>query len=630
MTDLKSLRLSDYLVEKLLEEGIVHCHMVTGGGAMHLNDAFSRNKKIKVICFHHEQAAAIAAESSTRLSGVPCVVNVTTGPGGVNAMVGVYGAYVDSIPMLVVSGQVKTQTMVSFYAESSLRQLGDQEIDIVKTVSKITKFSAVAYDAHQAVRLLAKAVAVMKSGRPGPVWLDIPIDVQASRIASKEEMDSIYDSNHNNELSNSLDLEESYSKNSLLELKFKPIDKSELEEKIEFIYKKIQEAKSPVIMLGTGMIGLKKKENLELLKRSFCIPIVTGWNALELMETDHPNYVGRPGTVGDRTGNFAVQNADFILILGCRLNIRQISYNWSSFAKNAYKVMVDIDDAELNKATLKIDLKVKAYLSEFLDCFLSKKHYFEESKSRKYLEWLKERSKKYPVIAETSKSTGCINPYQFLRKLTEVLPEGAVVISGNGSACVMTYQVAIVKKNQRYITNSGCAAMGYDLPAAIGAALTNSGAPCIICLAGDGSIMMNLQELQTIKTNNLPIKIFILSNGGYLSIKQTQTAYFSDNVFGIGCNDGLDMPDFIKVGESFGISSQTICTLEDLDSKFFVDHLCSEGPKIYNVKLDPDIGFSPKLSSRKNIDGTMTSPELEDMAPFLNKEELKRNVYRNE
>jgi acetolactate synthase-1/2/3 large subunit len=382
-------------------------------------------------------------------------------------------------------------------------------------------------------------------------------------------------------------------------------------------------------MLGTGMIGQKNKENLELLKKSFCIPIVTGWNALELIETDHPNYVGRPGTVGDRTGNFAVQNADFLLILGCRLNIRQVSYNWSSFAKNAYKVMVDIDDAELNKATLKIDLKVNAYLNEFLDCFLSKKHYFEEAKSKAYLEWLKELSKKYPVSTEVTKLSDRINPYEFLKKLTAILPEGAVVISGNGSACVMTYQVAIVKKNQRYVTNSGCASMGYDLPAAIGAALINSDAPCIICLAGDGSVMMNLQELQTIKTYNLPIKIFILSNGGYLSIKQTQTAYFSDNIFGTGCNDGLDLPDFVKVGESFGISSQTISMLEDLDNKIFVDDLYSKETKIYNVKLDPDIGFSPKLSSRKNIDGSMTSPELEDMAPFLSKEELAQNVYKN-
>jgi acetolactate synthase-1/2/3 large subunit len=590
-----TFRVADYIAARLSFAGIKEVFLVTGGGAMHLNDAFARNKNLNIVCFHHEQAAAIAAEGYSRVSSSSCALNVTTGPGAVNALTGVYGAYVDSIPMFVVSGQVKRETIATNFPEISLRQLGDQEVDICNMVRPIVKYVTLVQSATEIERALDTALYLMTSGRPGPVWLDVPIDVQAAPAPhwNFERMEFFRGGGFNNQPSIK---DPGVTPNTLLELSARKIP------------------------------GDIQKEFID----SVDIPVVPGWNALDLIPNDHKNYVGRAGTVGDRSGNFAVQRADLVLVIACRLNIRQISYNSKSFAKNAYKIMVDVDQAELSKPTLTIDRKVLATAEQIIEYLHANWHRIGHHEQHlKFRDWCKANLRRYPVVDDKKRNSSKLNPYVFLEFLSKACPPNSVVVAGNGSACVIGFQVFDVKDGQRIFTNSGCASMGYDLPAAIGASIakTNGEQP-VICLAGDGSIMMNLQELQTLSSLNLNVKIFIINNNGYLSIRQTQSAYFPDNIFGTSPDDGLKLPDFESIARAFKISYSRVNSLSSGEISAVQNAIGSFGPQIVEVCVDPDQGFEPKLSSRKNPDGTMTSPELEDMAPFLPREELEEVMVR--
>lgn len=612
------MRVADYVVARLLAEGIDNVFLVTGGGAMHLNDAFARNSDMKVTCFHHEQAAAIAAEGYARVKQQPCALNVTTGPGGINALNGVYGAYVDSIPMFVVSGQVKLETIAASYPDIPMRQLGDQEVDIVSMVRPIVKYVRTVRHASEIEELVERAIFLMKTGRPGPVWLDIPIDIQGAPFQANVGFSKL-----NSRASMMADF--GCTKNTLLELESSPVDVTQMHQLFTKSVEHLMTAKRPVIMVGTGASSIQARLLLNRFIEKSDIPIVTGWNAMDLIPSDHQNFVGRPGTVGDRAGNFAVQNADFILIVGCRLNIRQISYNWKSFAKNAFKVMVDIDKAELDKPTLSIDLKIHALVEDYLGFINGINLSACQDNHRQYRQWCKDRVIKYPVVEPEYKQDRKSNPYYFLSELSNLLPSGSTVVAGNGSACVMSFQAFQVKANQRIFTNSGCASMGYDLPAAIGACIAKNHEN-VFCIAGDGSIMMNLQELQTVRSLDLPIKIILLNNDGYLSIRQTQTAYFPDNVFGTGPDDGVAMPSFKNIAQGFGLRYGKIAKVQDLHSEEIQLLINSPGPAFIEVFVDTEQGFLPKLASRKNEDGSMTSPELEDMAPFLSRDELRSNM----
>lgn len=612
------MRVADYVVARLLSEGIDNVFLVTGGGAMHLNDAFARNSDMKVTCFHHEQAAAIAAEGYARIKQQACALNVTTGPGGINALNGVYGAYVDSMPMFIVSGQVKLETIAASYPDIPMRQLGDQEVDIVAMVRPIVKYVRTVRHASEIEKLMERAIFLMKSGRPGPVWLDIPIDIQGALFQSNSglrELDS----------RTSMMADFGCTKNTLLELEGTPLDVTEIHQLFMKSVEYLMTAKRPVIMVGTGASSIQARLLLNRFLEKTDIPIVTGWNAMDLVPSDHRNFAGRPGTVGDRAGNFAVQNADYILVIGCRLNIRQISYNWKSFAKNAFKVMVDIDKAELYKPTLNINFKIHASVEDYLGFINDIDLSTCQEGHRQYRQWCKDRVNKYPVVEPEYKQDGKLNPYYFLSELSKLLPSGSTVVAGNGSACVMSFQAFEVKANQRIFTNSGCASMGYDLPAAIGACIAKNH-ETVFCIAGDGSIMMNLQELQTVQSLGLPIKIILLNNDGYLSIRQTQTAYFPDNVFGTDSDDGLAMPNFINIAQGFGLSYGKIAKIQDLYSEEIKLIFKSPSPAFIEVFVDTDQGFLPKLASRKNEDGSMSSPELEDMAPFLSRDELRSNM----
>ena len=615
------IRVADYIAQRSVEAGAQHVFLVTGGGAMHLNDAFGRHPDLTPVCFHHEQAAAMAAESYYRVTNRLALLNVTTGPGGINALNGVYGAYTDSLGMLIVSGQVKRETYLRNYS-MPLRQLGDQEVDIVSMVKPIVKYSTVLQDPLQVGVVMDKAIYLAVNGRPGPVWIDVPVDVQSTLIdpASLSRFNGDI-----NELSQDKDITEN-TRYELLE-KTTPLNKKLIDE----LLLQLKKAKRPTIFIGAGIRISGMYEAFLNLADQLKIPVVTGWNAHDTLTNDSPYYAGRPGTVGDRAGNFTVQNADFLLILGSRLNIRQVSYNWKSFAHKAWKAMVDIDQAELEKPTLQINLKIHADLKEFIPKLTKAlENYKVPLKHQQYLIWCKERVVSYPtVLPEYYHAKDNINPYVFVHELFEVLNHDDVIITGNGSACVIAFQAAQLKKGQRLFTNSGSASMGYDLPAAIGASLALN-KKRIICLAGDGSLMMNLQELQTMQGYKLPVKVIILNNHGYLSIRQTQEAYFSDNMFGIGPENGVSLPDFVALGNALKISSIKVKSIGDWMNPTTQALLNNKESAIIEIMLDPSQSFSPKLASKKLPDGTMVSPALEDMAPFLEKEEMRSNMISDE
>ena len=612
------IRIADYIARRCVEAGAKHVFLITGGGAMHLNDAFNRNQNLETFCFHHEQAAAIAAESYFRINQIPAVLNVTTGPGGINALNGVFGAYVDSCAMLVVSGQVKRETYVGNFPDA-LRQLGDQEVRIVDMVRPVVKYATVLNDPSKVKAVMDKAIFLATYGRPGPVWVDVPVDVQSALV---NEADLIHwDQNHKMDLVEDPDITEN-TKQELMKLGVQNLGAS-----IDQIVSRLMASKRPVIFVGTG-VRLSGTHTLFLaLIEKLQIPVVTGWNAHDNIGDDCKFYAGRPGTVGDRPGNFAVQNADFVLILGARLNIRQISYNWKEFAPLAWKAMVDVDLAELSKPTLKIDCPVHADLKAFLPLLLKQCSDYQANESHtEFLNWCQARRHLYPVVLPSYfETTDTLNPYVFIESLFEGLTPEDIVIAANGSACVIGFQAAKIKLGQRFFTNSGNASMGYDIPAAIGASIA-SGAKRIICLAGDGSAMMNLQELQTIVGYKLPIKVLILNNNGYQSIKQTQTAYFPDNVFGTEPTNGVSFPNFTNLAIAFGMPGVQVTTLQQWGSPEVQEVLNSDGPALIDVLVDEKQGFAPKLTSRKADDGTMISPRLEDMSPFLSREELASNM----
>lgn len=589
---------------RLADWGVRQAFLLTGGGAMHLNDAIGREHRLRYTCMHHEQACTMAAEAYARVSGEPAVVNVTTGPGGINALNGVFGAWTDSIPMIVISGQVKRETCRTFYGEAcdGLRQLGDQEVDIIRMAKGITKYSQIILDPATIRYHLERAWYLAAHGRPGPVWLDIPVDVQAAQI--DDAALARYDEREDR-------------------IEF---DEGEIRRQCIEILDRIQRAERPVLMAGSG-IRVARAGGLfrEVIDR-LGIPVTTAWTAHDLVPSDHPLYCGRPSSVGDRPGNLTVQNSDVLLVLGCRLHVRQVSYNWKAFARHAYKIQVDIDPAEFRKPTVQPDMPVHADVHRFLQIFsevLSTCRY-DPQRHHDWLAWCQERVRKYPVVLPRHRANRSpINPYHFIEMVFEALGEGDVIVCGDGAACVVPFQAGRMKENQRLFTNAGSAPMGYDLPASIGAALARDGRR-VICFAGDGSVQLNLQELQTIVHHRLPIKIFVLNNGGYLSIRTTQNSYFNGNLVGEGPRSGVTFPDMARVAEAYGIPSLRIT---DSDCAGLLrDVLSRPGPYLCEIMLDPAQEFEPRLMSRILPDGRMVSSALEDLYPFLDREELFANM----
>lgn len=596
--DRMKIKLARYIADFLVEKGVEHVFTVTGGGAMHLNDAFGHKAGLNCIYNHHEQACAIAAEGYTRDCRKIAAVCVTSGPGGTNAITGVLGGWLDSIPMFVISGQVKRETTI--HASSvPLRQLGDQEFNIVDCVSTMTKYAVMVNEPEKIRYYLEKAWFLCRNGRGGPVWLDIPLDVQASMI----ETDTL----------EGFCAEE-------LSMQENPVYDTALTERI---LTEIRKAKRPLVFAGTAIrLADAHREFMDCIE-ALAVPVVTAWNAHDVLADDNPYFCGRPGTVGTRGGNFAVQNCDLLLVLGSRLNIRLISYNYRDFAKDAVKIVVDIDANELKKPTIMPDIPVHANVKDVMRD-LAVKGKGNTGNHEEWLKWCRSTNERYPAcLPEYLRTDTPLNPYAFTKKLFENFSEGEKIVCGNGSACVITFQAAVIKENQRLFTNSGCAAMGYGFPAAVGVCVENKGKR-VICIDGDGSFQMNIQELQTVVYNQLNLKIFILNNNGYHSIRQTQTNLFAPPLVGVCDGNGLSFPSFERIAYAYDIAYEKISALSEVDEK--VQKLLNrEGPALCEVVVDPTQNFEPKLSSKVLPDGTIVSPPLDDMFPFLPKEEYERN-----
>ena len=595
------VKVSNYISKFLVDNGIEDVFTVTGGGAMHLNDALGHQKGLNCIYNHHEQACSIAAESYARVHNKIATVCVTTGPGGTNAITGVVGAYLDSIPMLILSGQVRYDTTARSTG-LNLRAMGDQEFDICKAVDSMTKYCEMVIEPKKIKYCLQKALYIANTGRPGPCWLDIPLNVQGAYIDT-DNLEEFKPEEYNKTLAPKIS-----------------------QEIISNVIEKIKNAKRPVLYAGNGIRISGGYNQFTKLIEKLNIPIVTAWNSIDAIYDSHPLYVGRGGIMGDRAGNFAVQNSDLVLSIGCRLSIRQVGYNWKSWAREAYLIDVDADKEELKKPTLKIDLPIWGDAKDFIEqmnCNITDKIFSDKLWLDKCDYW----KKNYPVVLPKhyENSENKANVYCFIKELSNRLNENQITVVGNGSACVVGSHAYTIKKGQRFIINSAIASMGYGLPAAIGACIADSSQD-IICITGDGSIQMNIQELQTVIHNELPIKIFLINNEGYHSIRQTQKNFFGEPLVGIGKESGdLSFPDMSKLAPAYGFPYYSISNNNNI-SEEIKKVLNVKGPAICEIFVSSEQNFEPKSATKRLEDGTLVSPPLEDLAPFLPRKELEENM----
>ena len=637
------IKLSRYISQFLVDAGITRAFSVVGGGAMHLNEAIGHQEGMQVIYNHHEQASAIAAECYGRLAKNMALLCVTTGPGGTNAITGVLGAWLDSIPMIVISGQVRYE-LTARASGTGVRAIGDQEFDICKSISCMTKYSEMVIDPKRIRYCLEKALYLAKSGRPGPVWLDIPLDVQAATI----ETDELVGFDIENYESGGDGFKEAS------DCKIKEDDKGfgEVRQKLpskvtdeqaRSIIEKLRQAKRPVIHAGNGIrIANAHAQFIEFINK-LGIPVTVGWNSEDCLWNDHPLYAGRPGNFGDRPGNFAVQNSDVFFSIGARMSIRQVGFNTKGWARAAYTIINDIDEEELKKPTLHVSMPVHADCKDLLEAlnrvldseatpvWKDMQGYGLDGKN--WLDTCMMWKNKYPVVTDKQLAYN-LNPanvYAFIYAISRRLKENQITVVGNGSACVVGGQAYIIKRGQRFVSNSAVASMGYDLPAAIGAVMAVKDNPIydkdIILVTGDGSMQMNLQELQTIIHHRMPIKIFVVNNGGYHSIRQTQNKFFGDEpLVGIGIDSrDLSFPNLRKLAAAYGYNYVGAYNNSELGKAVELT-LNSNAPTICEAFVDMYQNFEPKLSSKQLANGSMYSPPLEDLAPFLSKEELKSNM----
>ncbi|MDQ0205139.1 thiamine pyrophosphate-binding protein [Pectinatus haikarae] len=594
------IRIADYIAHFFVEKGIDQVFSVVGGGAMYLNDSLGHHPKLHCIYNHHEQAASIAAEAYARIHNKMALVCVTSGPGAINALNGVTGAYQDSIPMLVISGQTKT-TLTVKYSGLKLRTLGNQEFDIISAVDNMTKYAEMIIDPQRIRYCLEKAYFIALNGRQGPCWLDIPLDIQGACI----ETDNL----------------PAYKPENI------PIINHDLNVTAADIIDRLKMAERPVLYVGNGIRLSGGAKLLQRLVSLLKIPVVTCWDSIDLIDSDSSYYCGRGGIMGDRAGNFAVQNSDMLICVGTRLNIYQVGYNVKTWARAAYTIVVDIDSEELKKQTIRADLPICADASIFMTALLEAVCDADIFCTERWIKQCNIWKEKYPVVQKWQyQEQGLVNIYGFMGNLSHMLSKNTVTVVANGSASVVGSQSYYIKKGDRFIMNCGLSSMGYGLPAAIGACIANDKS-AVICIEGDGSIMMNLQELQTMVTNKLPIKLFVINNNGYHQIRQTQTNVFHNDLVGVGPDSrDLEFPNFKKVAHAFGIPYMCIDSNKNLKND--IQKILDETSYIV-CEVCVSIGqkFEPKSATKRLPNGTLFSPPLEDMAPFLSREELKENMY---
>ncbi len=599
---MKKIKLSDYVwsfVEKL---GVREVFLISGGGNMHLIDSIGKSKRLKYVCNHHEQACAIAAEGYARATKNIGVCLTTTGPGATNAITGVSGGWLDSIPMLCISGQVNRASMIT---KPTMRQIGIQEINIVAMVKPMTKYAVVVTEPKDIRYHLEKAVYMAKTGRPGPSWLDIPLDVQASMI----------------------DLGECRAFDPVAE-GLAPKPAKNLVKEVSQVVKLLRASKQPLILAGHGIHCAGGEKTFLNLLKGLPVPVATTISAPDLIPSDHPLFTGRPGGFGDRAGNFAVQNADLMIAIGARLHPWTTGFKSLDFGRRAKKVMVDIDPDELKKKSLSIDLRVEADARLFMEELERQLASIALPDISAWRKRCQDWRKKYSVmLPEYARQKTFVNSYHFVDELSKQLPKGALIVTGDGTAFTGTNQGIKVKKDQQVIFSVGCAAMGYDLPAAIGACF-GSGKKETTLITGDGSIMLNIQELQTIVHYKLPIKIFLLNNEGYLAIRNTQHNYFNDRFVASDAGSGVSFPKFKKIAAAFDIPYLAMTKADEVAGRVR-EVLSMDGPVLCEIMMSPRQELNPRPRATINPDGTFVNRPLEDMYPYLSPEELAKNMQNN-
>lgn len=597
------IKVSDYIFEYLYTKGVRHVFTLSGGGNIHLIDALGRSK-LAYVCNHHEQASATAAEAYARTHPGIGVSLVTTGPGGTNAITGVAGAWLDSIPTLTISGQVRTGIMGTV---DGMRQLGPQEINIIDMVRPMTKYAYTPTKPEDVPYHLEKAFHLATTGRPGPVWLDIPLDVQSGMIDMRTVKHfSLKDAVYSHET-----------------------DKKKLKQLVSQTIKKIYSASRPVLYAGHGIrLSGAYKEFLMLLDE-LGIPVLVSYVGYDMVPNDHPLYFGRAHALGQRSANFIVQNSDVLLSIGARLDILTTGFTYKAYARAAYKIMVDIDKKELHKKTLSIDLPVPYDAGEFIREMRAQ---LKKRRTRVQIsEWISyctNMKRKYPnVPPDAKKEKTYVQPYHFIDTIgKKYLKEDELIVESNGVGPLnCMYQAFHVKKNQRIILNLGCAQMGYGLPAAIGTAFAAGGKKRVICFEGDGSLQLSVHELQVVKHHNLPIKLFVYSNDGYLSIRNTQIGLFGGTFVATHGKSGVTCPDYVKVAKAYGLPAIRIHNHADMERKIRYA-LSVKGPILVDIHASPNMTLTPKLQTQKRPDGSFVSPVLENMAPFLPEKELEENM----
>lgn len=590
------MRVADYIWKTLADKGVRHVFLVTGGGAMHLNDALGLERRIKYVCNLHEQACAMAAEGYARASGTPGVINVTTGPGGTNALTGVMGAWLDSVPMVIVSGQIKRATMITACPNLKLRQLGDQEYNIVDAVKPMTKFAKTVMSVEEVPQVLEDAWRICQEGRPGPVWIDVPLDIQAAEMVPRAKCEV-----------RSAEGRET----------------GDVGREAVQIAEALKAAKRPAIIVGSGVHNAHCEELFLKVAESLNIPVLTSISGIDLIPSDHPFFFGRPGILGERPANLIMQNSDLFIVLGTRMGIRICGYAYETVARAAKKVMVDIDPNELEKPTFRPDVKICADAGDFLRALAVELPSL--GPKAEWLDYCRRMKAKYPVILPEHRArTDYVSSYVLPEAIMRHAPDPLTVVTSNGIAYTSTFQAIPIRKGMRMFSNEACASMGYGLPAAIGAAFADAGRT-VVCFEGDGSIQMNIQELQTLLNYKLPVKLFVYNNGGYLSIKTTQRAFFNGRFMGSEAGSGVILPSFEKIAAAYGLPYFRLKNNQVLDAKL-PEIFATEGPALVEVMLDPFEKLGPKAASKKLPDGTMVSAPLEDMAPFLSREEFAANM----
>ncbi len=603
-------KVSDFIADFIADAGITELFTVPGGLAMHMNDSFGHHPKIHCTYQHHEQACAMAAEAYARYSGRMAGVCVTAGPGTTNAVTGVLGCWMSSIPMIVLSGQTRRATSVESTG-LDLRSRGIQECEITEIVRPITKYAVKVRDAETIRYHLERAVHLARNGRPGPVWIDVPLDIQGGSI----ETDDLI----------------SYDPGEDPDERRPEIPDATVSEILE----KIRNAERPVLFPGFGVRLAGAHESFIEMAEILGVPVCDGVSSVDAIAYDHPLYTGRCGGTGDRAGNFAVQNSDLFFSIGCRLSYSQTGFKTESWAREAYKIIADIDENEIMKKDLRVDMPVVSDAKDLTEKLIegakalgaSKEHPLSQAAEwrSRCLNW----KEKYPAVTEEHYKVleaGRTNIYAFYDELSEALPDDAILMVSVGTSRVVGSQTFRTKAGQRFITNSNTASMGFDLPAVVGLSRAEPGRT-IVCVTGEGCLMMNLQEFQTLRQNRIPFRLFVVNNEGYHSVRQTQTGFFKTSLVGVGEESGdLSFPDLELIAAAFGLQYYACHAPEDLKGTI-KKALCGEESCICEIFVTKKQFTEPKISSRKLEDGSMVSAPLEDMYPFLPREELAENMY---